>query len=215
MTQSNSALGVDRLPVRYGATGMRRVPSTFVLPALDPVTGLLPAGRHVCTQGEVESAFVSASVFSSSVTRAVIWSDWQNALSVLQSAALVRAAWIGGSFTTAKVDPEDIDVTFIIDAADMRRRSPQDQKIIALFAGGGQVKANLKLRVDAYIVAWECLPQPARAGLNPLQDGYYWTRGHWDDWWQRARVSAKGTPPAPADAIPRRGYVEVLVSDYT
>jgi hypothetical protein len=29
---------------------------------------------------------------------------------VLQSAVTVHAAWIGGSFTTSKLDPEDIDV---------------------------------------------------------------------------------------------------------
>jgi hypothetical protein len=120
----------------------RRWPETrtihLVLAVLDPVTGLLPAGRHVCAKAEVESAFVTESAFSSSTTRATIWGDWQNALNVLQSAALVRAAWIGGSFTTAKMDPEDIDVTFIIDGADMRGRTPQDQQIIALFAGGAR-----------------------------------------------------------------------------
>lgn len=195
----------------------RRWPETrtihLVLAVLDPVTGLLPAGRHVCAKAEVESAFVTESAFSSSTTRATIWGDWQNALNVLQSAALVRAAWIGGSFTTAKMDPEDIDVTFIIDGADMRGRTPQDQQIIALFAGGGQVKTSLKLRVDAYILPWECVPAP-QPGMGPVQDGYYWARGYWDDWWQRARVTAKGAPATPADAIPRRGYVEVPVSDY-
>jgi hypothetical protein len=35
-----------------------------VLPSLDPSTGLLPLGRHVCTAAEVEGMFVKADAFS-------------------------------------------------------------------------------------------------------------------------------------------------------
>lgn len=184
-----------------------------MIPPLDPATGLLPAGRHVCSPDEVEIAFVKDISFFGSATRSAIWSDWNDALAMLQSVAIVHAAWIGGSFTTSKLDPEDIDVTFIINGADMRQRSAPEQRIIAVFLGGGQVKSAVGLNVDSYIVPWECLPAPVM-GMGYVQDVYFWARGYWDDWWQRARQTPKGSPPVPADALPRRGYLEVLVSDY-
>jgi len=184
-----------------------------VVPSLDLQTGLLPLGRHVCTADEVEIAFVKDTSFSGSATRAAIWNDWNDALATLQSAVTVHAAWIGGSFTTSKLDPEDIDVTFIINGTDMRQRSAPEQRIITVFDGRHQVEAVLGLKVDSYVIPWECLPQPA-PGLSYVQDYYLWVRGYWDDWWQRARQTPKGSPPLPDDALPRRGYLEVLASDY-
>lgn len=188
-----------------------------MLPLLDPVTGFLPSGRHGCSASEVEVAFVRDIAFFGSPTRRAIWNDWNQALTVLQSAVTVHAAWIGGSFTTSKLDPEDIDVAFIINAADFRQRSAQDQHIVSLFMRPGQVKANLGLGVDSYIIPWECLPAvtPPGTTMSYFQDSYFWARGHWDDWWQRARLTPKGSPALPADALPRRGYLEVLISDYT
>ncbi len=185
-----------------------------MVPERDPASGLLPLGRHVCSESEVEVAFVSAAEFTGSPTRASIWRDWQRAARLLRTAVTVHAAWLGGSFTTSKVDPEDLDVTFVINGADMRTRSPQEQKIITLFATGGQVKAALGLKLDSFVIPWECIPQPQNVGLNGVGDPYYWARGHWDDWWQRRRLSPKTVLPGPADASPRRGYLEVPFSDY-
>ena len=184
-----------------------------MIPPLDPATGLLPLGRQVCSADEVEIAFVKDILFFGSATRRAIWDDWNDALSTLQSTVIVHAAWIGGSFTTSKLDPEDIDVTFVINGADLRQRSVPEQQIIAPFVGGGQLKSVLGLQVDSYILPWECLPDPSQ-GMNYFRDQYYVWRGYWDDWWQRARQTPKGSPPVPADALPRRGYLEVLVSDY-
>jgi hypothetical protein len=186
-----------------------------VLPALDPATGLLPRGRHVCSEAEVEAAFVTADAFAASVTRPGIWKDWRDALSLLRFAVTVHAAWIGGSFTTSKLDPADLDVTFIIDGTEQRSRGPQQQKIISLFQGRGQVKSVLKLRIDSYILPWEYVPSVPPAGLFPVQDVYYRARGYWDDWWQRTRAAPASGQSAQADALPRRGYLEVPVSDYT
>ena len=184
-----------------------------VVPARDPASGLLPLGRHVCSESEVEAAFVSAAEFAASPTRADIWRDWQQGVRLLRTAVTVHAAWLGGSFTTSKVDPADLDVTFVINGADMRTRSLPEQKIITLF-GTSQVKAALGLQLDSYAVPWESIPQPQNAGLNGFGDPYYWARGHWDDWWQRRRLSPRTTPPGPADTSPRRGYLEVPFSDY-
>lgn len=189
--------GDGKLGVRYG----------LVIPALDPTTGMLPVGRHPCSEAEFEARFVSDAAFASSTTRRDLWDDWQQALQLLQGAVTVHAAWLGGSFTTSKLDPDDIDVTFLINVEDYKRRQPQDQQMVSTFAAVGQVKAVLGLRLDSYVIGWESVPNPQQAGRNGDGDAYYWARGHWDDWWQRCRG-------VTADPAPRRGYLEVLFSDY-
>jgi hypothetical protein len=202
-----------RLPCARFPGSRCRTTLAPVIPPFDPATGLLPLGRHVCSADEVEIAFVKDISFFGSATRLAIWNDWNDALATLQSVVTVHAAWIGGSFTTSKLDPGDIDVTFIINGADMQQRSTPEQRTITLFDGNHQVEAVLGLKVDSYVIPWECLPVPAM-GMSYVQDVYFWARGYWDDWWQRARQTPKGSPPVPADALPRRGYLEVLVSDY-
>jgi hypothetical protein len=69
-----------------------------------------------------------------------------------------------------------------------------------------QVRDFLKLRVDSYIMEW--LPwqgvSPEVEHLPLLQN-----RGYWDEFWARM----KDDDPAIA-ALPRRGYLEVLIDDY-
>jgi len=187
-----------------------------MIPPVDPASGLLPLGRHHCTEAEVEAAFVSASGFATSSSRAAIWSAWQQAVAFLQTAVTVHAAWLGGSFTTSKMDPEDLDATFIVNADDYRRRSTPEQQIVTLFATS-QVRTRLSLRVDSYIIPWEQTPQPLSPGFGPFQERYFRQRGYWDDWWQRQRQTPKTnppTPPNPRDAVPLRGYLEVPFSAY-
>jgi hypothetical protein len=186
-----------------------------VLPLLDKTTGFLPLGRHVCTAAEVEAMFVEDDAFAESTSRSAVWSDWNDALTVLRSAVTVHAAWIGGSFTTSKMDPGDIDVAYIINANDVRNlQGEQEKKIVNIFNTPGQVKSELALNVDSYLIFWECAPSPLPPGLNGFQDRYYWARGYWDDWWQRVQQGPKSSLPVPADTVPRRGYLEVPVSDY-
>jgi hypothetical protein len=199
--------------IRFAAEIFLPIGEESVIPALDPATGLLPLGRHRCSESEVEAAFVSAAEFATSPTRPEIWRDWEAALQLLRAAVTVHAAWLGGSFTTAKIDPEDLDVTFLVNGEDFRGRSPQDRQIVALFTYGSRVKTVLGIKLDTYLIPWECIPQP-QPGADGVQDQYFWARGHWDDWWQRQRLTPKGTPPTPADALPRRGYLEVSLSDY-
>jgi hypothetical protein len=185
-----------------------------VLPPLDPSTGSLPLGRYVCTAAEIEEMFVTGEVFFDSISRPQIWSDWNEALAVLQSAVTVHAVWIGGSFTTAKVDPGDIDVTYVVSASQIRGLGQEELKVVGIFNTKDAVKQQLGLNVDTFLLPWECVTSPVDPGSDGLQDLYYWIRGHWDDWWQRERQGPKEAPPEPADAVLRRGYLEVPVSDY-
>lgn len=92
-----------------------------MIPTLDPSTGLLPPGRHVGTAADVEAVSVNGAAFAKSTSRPAIWSGWNDALAVLQSVVTVYSVWIGGSFTTSKLDPGDVDVTYIVDAQEVRR----------------------------------------------------------------------------------------------
>ena len=84
--------------------------------------------------------FVRDAAFSESVSRRQIWSDWNDALAVLQSAVTVHAVWIGGSFTTSKVDPGDIDVLYIVNADAVRSlQGTQETKIVTIFNTPGRV----------------------------------------------------------------------------
>ena len=191
---------------------MHRRTLGLVIPALEPTTGLLPVGRYTCAGQEVEDCFVTAAQFSASGTRGDIWGDWQIAQQFLQQSVIVHAAWLGGSFTTAKVDPDDIDVTFVVSADDYSARPPQDQQVVDLFNTPGHVKAVLGLKVDSYVLPWHRIPA---LPTMPVHLEYYRARGYWDDWWQRSPIAGKGNPPTPADAVPRRGYLEVLLSGYS
>jgi Family of unknown function (DUF6932) len=187
---------------------------SLVIPPLDAGTGLLPLGRHVCAESEVEARFVSAPEFVSSTTRQGIWQDWQSAVGLLRTVVAVHAAWLGGSFTTSKTDPGDIDATFLINGDGLDGRSLADRTVASLFIDG-RVKAQIGLNIDSYAMLWRPIPQPMPFLVNRIHDQYYWARGYWDDWWQRHQVGGKGRPPQPEDAVPRRGYLEVSLSDYS
>ena len=159
--------------------------------------------------------FVKHIAFSKSASRSQIWSDWNDALAVLQSAVTVHAVWIGGSFTTSKLDPGDIDAAYIVNADEIRRlQGEEEMNIIGIFSTPGRVQSDLGLNVDSFLIPWECVPSPIPPGHDGLQDLYFWARGHWDDWWQRERQGSKASPPGLQDAVARRGYLEVPVSDY-
>lgn len=185
------------------------------MPALHPVTGELPLGRHNCTVDEFEAAFVSAPEFVSSTTRSEVWAHWELARTALRGVVPVYSAWVGGSFVSSKTDPNDMDIVFVIDAATVDRMLPgsRAQQIVTVMSQGSTHHDPVGRRLDTYTLLWRSIPDPCDdpAGLAP---GYYLWRGHWDDFWQRARTSPKDTPPTQADSIPRRGFLEVTLDDY-
>ena len=114
------------------------------LPALQG--NFLPHGRWACTPADVEAAFVTGH----GPERAAIWQDWLTTLAVLKSlVGTVPAAWLSGSFLSAKPVPGDIDSVFLVDAADLRSAhlalSPQEWSLVNTLAGGGGAKATLGL----------------------------------------------------------------------
>lgn len=186
----------------------------MVLPSFG-VGGELPHGRHACTLDEFESALVLNPVFAGSATRQRIFEDFLSAIDLLRSFDddLLERAWVGGGFASGKLDPSDIDVTFVI-AADRHRslsRRKRDQ-IAKLCRKDGF--APLDLLVDGFLIVRERFANPWQGGgVIEEAQSYATARGAWDDWWTRSRnVGAKDQDPVLDDADPVRGYVEVILN---
>jgi len=178
-------------------------------------SGHLPLGRHVCTLDEFEEAFVDAPTFATSSTRGRLFSDFLAALAWLQShyaADLVERAWVGGGFTSEKLDPTDIDVTFVVsDDAHEALGEVKQGKLLKLLRKGGF--KGVGLSVDGFMMIRERIALPwFGSGVGDAGQDYFLKRGAWDDWWSRDRANvAAGDPPVIEDAEPVRGYVEVSV----
>lgn len=186
---------------------------------LDPSTGFPSIGRQRCTLDCVEAEFVSAPKFAGSTTRRKVWEDFEAALELLKSAVKVHAVWLAGSFISAKLDPNDIDAVFVINARDLGRRAAADQQVVASFidrvsTGSGTVAPKHGLKVDSFLLHWSPIPDlDLKNNANHMI--YAANRGYWDDFWCRNRTGQKYHPSTWKDALPSRGYLEVMVNGYT
>jgi hypothetical protein len=175
--------------------------------------GNLPHGRHRVTEIEVYERFVTHPEFVASSTRPEIWAQYEDARELLKGAIRVHAVWVGGSFTTSKLDPQDIDAVFLVSARDYARASKEDKQVVDAFAPrrnafGVAVRGHPFNRVDSFVLHWRPWPNPdPNASAEAAQ--YCQARGYWDDFWQRLRKGSKDAPPTWHDGLPERGYLEV------
>ena len=167
--------------------------------------GLLPPGRWGGSFAEVEQMFV----VGKSALRQYIWVDFQNAFNLLHGVTKISRVWIGGSFTTDKLNPGDIDVVFIIrnDVLDAAREDLSKNKMLNIFAKS-RVKELLNMRVDSFVLPWVL---SASQEVSKDQAAYYVGRGYWDDLWERTRTPTEAALPLESATYQRRGYVEVIV----
>jgi hypothetical protein len=189
----------------------------MTLPALQG--GLLPLGRHPCTLVEAQSEWVSSPQYAASSTRRPIWDDLELGLSVLRAVVRVHALWIGGSFTTDKLDPGDIDVVFLVNAGDRYALAAPERRVVDSFVTnvahpvtGKPVRQHL-LSIDSFVVDWA--PHNGNPRALPDYGKYVFDRGYWDDFWLRRRSGSKTDPLIDEDAHPARGYVEVSLDAYS
>jgi hypothetical protein len=179
-------------------------------------TGLLPHGRFSCDLDEFERAFVLDPQFESSTKRRAIFADLRSSLDLLEAVApgVVERIWFGGGFTSSKIDPSDVDATFLLNADVHDNLSDEArERLEALLTIGGF--KGLGLSVDGFMLVRRPVANPwaGDGGVRSNATPYLVKRGAWDDWWSRHRVY--GTPterPKVEDAPPRRGYVEVIIS---
>lgn len=163
-----------------------------------------------------------------STTRADLWKRFENYLGrfaqieyyalkegwIDQGESLINYMWLGGSFISDKLDPENIDVTVFLNGTVMKKlRGKRGCGWInnEAFSRRSLLKSSefsgiTPLRVDYYPV--KSVFQLRKVSKEELE--YLTYRGAWDDWWQRLRD--KGcSAPTESSAVSRRGYVEVIL----
>ncbi|MFZ4841127.1 DUF6932 family protein [Mycetocola saprophilus] len=181
---------------------------------LDSQTGLLPVGRYGATLDAIKQSYVDAPQFQTSTTRAEIWQHFESATDGIRSVVPVVCVWIGGSFLTDKMDPDDIDVVYWCQDVLVDRvvADPQAGLLLQIFALN-QVRAQTGLRVDTRYCKWH-LYSGAHLADSVEHRSYAQSRGFWDDFWMRKRSGTKNDPPQIADALPKRGYFEVTLDGF-
>jgi hypothetical protein len=137
---------------------------------------MLPPGRHAATVDEVHAAFVEP--FAGSTSRASIFAGWTLHRESLRNLIPGRAQWIDGSFVTGKVDPGDIDVVTLFDAAEFDVL-PEWKRMLAhsLLVGPDNKKF---WGVDSY-------PIPVVAPTDPRYATYAEAQEYWHDLWSQVR----------------------------
>jgi hypothetical protein len=192
------------------------------VPPLGP-DGHLPLGRHPASLGEVKAAFVDAPALKDSTTRTACWDGLQTYLELwgrletkieaaLDGRRLIKCLWLAGSFISGKPDPNNVDLTLIVEADVLDRAAqmrlgvskPLDrlicrQRILELF------------RVSPIIIRYRYFRSPFPGGFEPEQSEYQQARGGFDDWWCRLRQPGEDKQaPTVETGGWRRGYVEVI-----
>lgn len=181
-----------------------------MIPSLES-SGLLPRGRFVCGLDDVERRFVSAAEYEGSATRADVWDDFLFLLAFLRRRSSVPAVFVAGSFVTDKIDPADIDASPLIDKASVQHEGTWGVINKALAYAQQRQPVNKRvLRVDAFLIPWDCQPEQTQT-----DSGYLLQRGNWDDWWQRSVPKDRRTPPSRIHGLPVAGYLEVIVDGYS
>lgn len=175
--------------------------------------GALPRGRYPATIAEVESAFVVDPRWASSTTRKIVWNDWTQVTAQARKVVPVAAAWLGGSFLTDKSDPDDLDVVYIIDSRQAAAvTSPLHRGFLSVLSQGDALRQLRGKRLDTFVVEW--VPDPDGQRTARGFEDYAANRGYWDDLWQRRIGGSKMAPRVPWDALPKRGYLEVILDDF-
>ena len=170
---------------------------------------LLP-GRYPVELDWIKQNYVEAAEFQDSKTRSIIWDNFISSTEQLRSIIPIAWVWISGSFISAKLDPDDIDVVYW-GTTDLSQNtlSLNERFILQIFAEN-KLRKLTGLRVDTRYCRW--FVNPSTGDVRSLEhDLYLQSRGFWDDFWLRARTNAKGEPGDLSDAYPKRGYLEVML----
>jgi hypothetical protein len=134
-------------------------------------------------------------------------SGFRKLLAEVRSVIPICAVWLSGSYLSSKDLPGDLDAALVVPVAELTNLQGND-KLLVTPLGLQLLARRINVRVDAYVLPWECIPHP---DPNNADHGrYFIARGYWDDWWMRLR----STTPTEG-ALPQRGYVEVIVDGYT
>lgn len=173
------------------------------LPPLGPgpdAHDALPRGRHTCSWDEMVAAFVTGR--PDAAHREGLLDDLRAYLGRLTDIGLVLdSIWVDGSFTSAKVNPSDIDCSPVVDAVASR---PDPAEVPRLFDTWIHPKNRWK-RANVpglgHTVALDIYGFVVVPDGVPGSDTALVTRGFWDQFWQRSRTTGQAHV---------KGFVEVV-----
>ncbi|MBU8822786.1 DUF6932 family protein [Mycolicibacterium goodii] len=180
-----------------------------MLPELGP-DGMLPPGRYRVTQGEVQARFVDGR----GQLRAELWRDWEVTTRMLGRRIPLNAAWLYGPFLSDADNPAVVQCVYWAEDYELgkARLDPAVAKLLRAFALPGEVRRAVGVKVDTALAAWHC--QPDMRNRDEYFAQYTTRRGEVDDLLQRVASGPRGAAPVREDAVPRRGYVEVIIGGY-
>ncbi|WEH16660.1 hypothetical protein [Streptomyces sp. VNUA24] len=192
-----------------------------MLPSL-AANGFLPLGRYSVSLDEAEKILVSAPKFADSSTRTELWDGLHTYLDpfltledtyagMLGGLPLIHRLWLGGSFVSTKLDPENIDATLLIDTrAERAVRGKRGAKWLTT-AFQSRARMREKYGVSPLRIGYQPVAHIFEPERFTLEERTYFTqRGVWDDWWQRCRLpDHDDRSPSEESAAPARGYLEV------
>lgn len=174
-----------------------------MIPAFDS-EGFLPPGRFPATLTEI------AAQLATTPRRQKVWDDFLDVTSVLMGEGQpICAAWIGGSFLSAKPDPGDVDVVYLI-RRDVLVAPPRNFEVILGDLMTQRLRAD-GFDVDTYVLPWVPFAGHDTSKWSREYIEYQRARGYWDDFWMRRRDA---DPRTELNTHPRRGYLEVILDGY-
>ena len=177
--------------------------------SVEDVEFLLP-GRYRWTLDDIAAKYLPETQYGQT-RRQVIWELFKVATETLRQTVPVAAVWIGGSFLSTKAEPSDVDAIYIVRGkAYEALHDEQDRQLVSLFSGGEQLKAR-GLLVDSYVFHWT--PRASNGPRTDSERQELTARGYWDDWLQRHKLD-RSTAATDEDALPVRGYVEVILDGF-
>lgn len=191
------------------------------LPPHDVGTGTLPPGRYRASFADVEQRYVADSRFAPSKTRRRNWDGfevyreaWAAAEQGLElERPLVHAYWVAGSFISDEMDPDDIDVTVVVDHELLSANAgrPGMGNVKKLYANRTRIAADVHVEPFVMRVRWEASTLlPGR--LSEASRIRLAERGGYDNFWQRIRPDGqKASRVQQQNVLAERGYVEVAV----
>ncbi|MFF1839309.1 DUF6932 family protein [Streptomyces sp. NPDC058231] len=185
--------------------------------------GFLPPGRYRVDPEDAERLLVLDDRFQGSQTREQLWVGLETYLSrffdleeqhrdSIGDQGLIHAIWLGGSYVSTKLNPQNVDLTVLVDerAADSMKGLAGTRWLSSAFNRKSRLA---ELGVSPLRVGYRPVVSVFRAELlEPDDQAYLRERGAWDDWWQRCRPDGVDkTEPTTDTAAPRRGYLEVTL----
>ena len=162
------------------------------------------------TREQVRARFVDGR----GAQRAELWRDWEVATSLLGRKVALNAAWLHGPFLSDAAAPPTVQCVYWAEDHELgkARFDPETAKVLRAFALPGLVQEFVGVKVDTGLAGWHC--QPDMRDRDEYFAQYALRRGEIDDLLQRSAAGPRGAEPVREDAVPRRGYVEVIIGGY-